>query len=50
MIDFDKIDDLSFMIDDSDSKKLKKGKKLWQEKYQEIQTHQKKQVNRKKQV
>jgi hypothetical protein len=27
MIDFDKIDDLSFMIDDIDSKKLKKTKK-----------------------
>ena len=27
MIDFDKIDDLSFMIDDSVSKKLKKAKK-----------------------
>jgi hypothetical protein len=27
MIDFDKIDDLSFMIDDTDSKKLKKVKK-----------------------
>jgi hypothetical protein len=27
MIDFDKIDDLSFMIDDIDSKKLKKEKK-----------------------
>jgi hypothetical protein len=26
MIDFDKIDDLSFMIDDIDSKKLKKAK------------------------
>lgn len=27
MIDFDKIDDLSFMIDDIDSKKLKKVRK-----------------------
>jgi hypothetical protein len=27
MIDFDKIDDLSFMIDDSEQKKLKKAKK-----------------------
>jgi hypothetical protein len=27
MIDFEKIDDLSFMIDDTDSKKLKKTKK-----------------------
>ena len=27
MIDFDKIDDLSFMIDDFDSKKLKKSNK-----------------------
>ncbi len=26
MIDFDKIDDLSFMIDDIDSKKIKKAK------------------------
>ena len=27
MIDFDKIDDLSFMIDDTDSKKIKKAQK-----------------------
>jgi len=27
MIDFDKIDDLSFMINDIDSKKIKKAKK-----------------------
>jgi hypothetical protein len=27
MIDFDKIDDLSFMINDIDSKKIKKTKK-----------------------
>jgi hypothetical protein len=35
MIDFDKIDDLSFMIDDTDSKKLKKkknnGKKIYKQ-------------------
>ena len=32
MIDFDKIDDLSFMIEDYEPKKIKKGKKLWQKK------------------
>jgi hypothetical protein len=32
MIDFDKIGDLSFMIEDYEPKKNKKGKKLWQEK------------------
>jgi hypothetical protein len=32
MIDFDKIGDLSFMIEDYEPKKIKKAKKIWQEK------------------